>query len=90
MGLLEDADAIAALVLCGPDRIYVRLGAGGSEAYITAEHRSRDCARVKAEVDARLSRAGFRPTGDWEIDERASDDDGDTWVRWFERREATP
>ena len=80
MGLLEDADAIAALVLCGPDGIYVRLGAVGSEAYMTAEHEGRDCARVKTQAATRLSRAGFHPVGKWEIDERASDDDDDTWV----------
>lgn len=72
MGLLEDADAIAALVLCGRDRIYVRLGAAGSAAYITREHEGTDGARVRAQVAAKLSSAGFRPTSEWEIDEPAS------------------
>lgn len=86
MGLLEDADAITALVLCGRDRIDVRLGARGSEADITQEYEGTDCARAKVQVAAQLSSAGFHPTGEWEIGQPSSDDDGTAWVRWFERR----
>jgi hypothetical protein len=80
MARLEDSAAIDVVVRCGRGEIFVALqSVDDLDLDEVTEHKTADCDRVMKGVATKLSRAGFLPTGDWKIDERASDDD---WVAW--------